>query len=333
MDEDKQPTAPIKNTPSPSLRLALYGGAGIGLLFGIIMGTSTTPTVATVLGALTTMLAAILGLNDSYFNNVKAVRIGSFGFACVIGAYTGLYVRSHNLLSPSLDRMNAQYQQLGFSEEQARQLILYKEFGFFQIPTSLAPASNNAQNTPSSGATSSKEQTNTNAPVVAIHPTIPQVNKQHSSLLFGAEVDLSGCEELTETDTTLPLDEILNNFELTGGPWEAFAISTGEQILPAYQSDLLLEAKKIICADINQEIMQTGCDALLHSFNAHNPNMTPPENQSTGHYETLLTSFLTQSGSWSEIGRTIDSFSWPQAQKLKALYLIQESFCSANENL
>jgi hypothetical protein len=134
------------------LKYAFYGGGGIGLLFGVIMGTSITPTVATVLGALVAILSAVLGLNDSQFTHAKAVRIGSFGLACVLGAYIGLYVRSHNLLSPSLASLKAQYLEIGSSEKQALQFITYKEFGFFDGPPVIQLKLDNGGAEPSKGA-------------------------------------------------------------------------------------------------------------------------------------------------------------------------------------
>ena len=328
---DKESKSIDSNTPpqKPSLKLALYGGAGIGLLFGIIMGTSTTPTVATVLGALTTLLAGILGLNDQYFNNVKAVRIGSFGFACVIGAYTGLYVRSHNLLSPSPESMKAQYLRLGHSEEQALKLVTFKEFGFFQIPSAAiiehAPAQGGSQDEAASASTSTSTSTSkskssaTATPIIVSQHVSQQATQQHSSLLFGAEVDLSGCEELADTDTSLPLDEILNNFELTGGVWETFSISVTENIDAPHQTELLFTAKNAICAESNENTLQMGCDAFS------------VERLSTKDYESLLAHYSAKPGAWSEIALSIGQAAWPNEQKSKAFILIKESFCDSDE--
>lgn len=322
---DKESKSIDSNTPpqKPSLKLALYGGAGIGLLFGIIMGTSTTPTVATVLGALTTLLAGILGLNDQYFNNVKAVRIGSFGFACVIGAYTGLYVRSHNLLSPSPESMKAQYLRLGYSETQALELVTFKEFGFFQIPSAAiiehAPAQGGSQDEAASASTSTSKSSATATPIILSQHVSQQVTQQHSSLLFGAEVDLSGCEELADTDTSLPLDEILNNFELTGGVWETFAISVSENIDAPHQTELLFTAKNAICAESDENTLQMGCDAI------------GVESLPTKDYESLLAHYSAKPGAWSEIALSIGQAAWPNEQKSKAFILIKESFCDSDE--
>lgn len=323
MDKENRPKDSPELQPKPSLKLAWYGGTGIGLLFGIIMGTSTTPTVATVLGALTTLLAAILGLNDHYFNNVKAVRVGSFGFACVIGAYTGLYVRSHNLLSPSPEAMKAQYLRLGHSEEQALKLVTFKEFGFFTLPGNSANTPREREQTENQVQTvsASSSPSSPNAPPAY---ATPQIAQQHSSLLFGAEVDLSGCDELADTDSTLPLDEILNNFELTGGVWESFAIKVNERLNPAHQGAFLVAAKNSLCRASNDNTLQDGCESFDGIVNATN-------NTTDLIYPRLRSQLLTQPGTWYDIATAVDRFSWSSAEKLNALAQFKEIYCDANE--
>ncbi|NQZ10292.1 MAG: hypothetical protein HRT35_24330 [Algicola sp.] len=186
-----------------SLKLSLFGGAGIGLLFGMLLGINTTPTIVTVIGSLTTLLAAMLGLNDAHFNNAKAVRLGAFGFVCVLGSCVGIFIRTHNLLSPSLMSLKSNYIALGYSERQALSFI---------------------------GQTKGE-----------------QVAKQHSSMLFSANVSLTGCDELSLTDDSLPLDEIINNFKLTGGIWQKLMSNAIENIPPELQKKRLLAIKDSLC--------------------------------------------------------------------------------------
>ncbi|WP_138464524.1 hypothetical protein [Poseidonocella sp. HB161398] len=81
----------------------LFAGSGIGLLLGTVMGLSVTPVVATVVGVLATLLAAILGLDakegGTRLPAVNALRIGAFGFAAVAGLALGLYARINNPLA------------------------------------------------------------------------------------------------------------------------------------------------------------------------------------------------------------------------------------------
>lgn len=281
-----------------NLWLALFGGSGIGLLFGVIMGSSVTPTVATMLGVLTSLLGGILGLNDALFNDAKAVRIGSFGFACVLGAYLGIYVRSHNALSPSIADLKRQYVEAGYSEQQALDFIALREFGFtvsgMQVPTVTAPVApenieqaGDNEDVPdaegSSDADSSNEETNSDAeqiaavaetPAPAPMPTVvaPMVQQQHSSLLFSAPVEVSGCEELMFTDDSLDAEEVLNNFELTGGSWEALMLDVYDNVAEDQHKPVLLSVRDLVCGvktldtarcDDAKSLL-SGSDAAIH---------------------------------------------------------------------
>ena len=296
----------------PNLLLAFYGGSGIGLLFGIIMGTSTTPTVATVLGALTAVLAGVLGLNDKYFNNAKAVRIGSFGFACVIGAYMGLFVRSHNLLSPSPEALKEQYVQLGFSEERALELVLYKEFGFTieeEAPSQTVTTVDNYEQA------NSDTNDNQKVPLTIASNFSDQVAKQHSSLLFSADVDISGCDELSDTDSSLPLNEVINNFEITGGLWQTIAIEVTGNIEQQMHRPVLLATKNAICKTSEASVAETDCSDI----NQVNTNTT---------YSELLNSYSGRSAVWHDLAHAINGISMQGAEKSRTLLLMKDTICS-----
>ncbi|WP_155730449.1 hypothetical protein [Pseudoalteromonas luteoviolacea] len=220
-----------------NLKIALFGGAGIGLLFGVVMGTTVTPTVTLLLGALTTILAAILGLNDRHFNDAKAVRIGSFGIACVLGAYLGVYVRTHNLLAPSLTDLKGQYMAVGYTKQQALQLLTLKEFGLnlSQVSSTSHPLQTDSDSLPA-------------YEMPLVHDAqVTRMNNQHSSLLFSAAVEVSGCDELLYTDETLALDEVLNNFELTGGLWAQIAENVSSLYEANEQKYVLLATRDALC--------------------------------------------------------------------------------------
>lgn len=296
----------------PNLLLAFYGGSGIGLLFGIIMGTSTTPTVATILGALTAVLAGVLGLNDKYFNNAKAVRIGSFGFACVIGAYMGLFVRSHNLLSPSPEALKKQYVQLGFSEERALELVLYKEFGFTieeEAPSQTVTTVENSEQA------NSDTNDNQKVPLTIASNFSDQVAKQHSSLLFSADVEISGCDELNDTDITLPLDEVINNFEITGGIWQTIAIEVTGNIEQQMHRPVLLATKNAICNTPEASVAETDCSDI----NQVNTNTT---------YSELLNDYSGRSAVWHDLAHAINGISMQDAEKSRTLLLMKDTICS-----
>jgi len=288
--------------------LSLFGGAGIGLLFGVIMGTSTTPTVGIVLGALTAVLAAILGLNDKHFTNAKAVRIGAFGFACVLGAYSGLFVRSHNLLSPSPEALKAEYVQLGFSESQALQLVLYKEFGG---TANNSPAISNPHPTRDSMSSLA------NANELGLKLELPstqskQVANQHSSLLFSADINITGCDELKDTDASLPNGEVINNFMLTGGLWENLANQVEKAVDSPYQTPVLLASRNAICLEPELSISAADCDV----------------NQPNNNANVQLVSGMAQPSSvWTNLAHTINETNMPVEKKSHAMALMKSAIC------
>lgn len=107
----------------------VFAGAGVGLLLGTVMGLTTTPVVAVVVGALTSLLAVFLGLDGkaSKLPAVNAVRIGAFGFATVVGLGLGLHVRINNPLAVSPEVAMQKWQQ-AFPENPtlARQMMVYE---------------------------------------------------------------------------------------------------------------------------------------------------------------------------------------------------------------
>ncbi len=301
-----------------SLKLAFYGGAGIGLLFGVLMGTSVTPTVGTMIGALTTLLAAILGLNDQHFNNAKSVRVGSFGFACVVGAYLGLFVRSHNLLSPSLISLKAEYIALGFSENQALNFISQKEFGVatnsanqsaFQISPAQPDEVLDSDINTESAVTTTRTETNTTTSNTEVNSIVA---KQHSSVLFSAPVELSGCYELAYTDDTLPLDEVINNFELTGDAWEQLVIEVTDNFRTEKQMSLLLITKEAVCKVEN--VQESSCQSLAGEFEKSS-------------YQDILTAMNNQSANWNMVASYIDSSGLASDEKLISLRLAKNILC------
>ena len=98
------------STPGPPLTpwnmiTALFNGAGVGLLLGVLLGLAISPVVSGIIGTLSGLLAVLLGINEKYISPLKGVRIGAFGFFCVAGIFTGMYIRTNNGLLPSRTKM------------------------------------------------------------------------------------------------------------------------------------------------------------------------------------------------------------------------------------
>ncbi len=143
---------------SPALTEWLAGGS-IGLLVGILVGMSASPVVGTVVGAVTAILAAFLGLSgpatDADASKRHLLRTSSsphriiaFGLLAVAGLFLGLWMRTHNALSPSRATDVQSWIDAVFPPQEARGLRVYAELGL--APEGLKPAESSAKSTTNS---------------------------------------------------------------------------------------------------------------------------------------------------------------------------------------
>ncbi|GAB4378972.1 MAG: hypothetical protein Kow0042_27900 [Calditrichia bacterium] len=129
---------------TPTIVINIFAGLGMGLLVGIIIGLSVSPVVKVILGALASLLAAFLGLQPEKKGAAvsadsspgvlskmqqNSLKAGSFGFACVLAIFLGLFIRTHNLFEPSLDTQLTKWEKAGYDLDYARQLIVLEKFG------------------------------------------------------------------------------------------------------------------------------------------------------------------------------------------------------------
>lgn len=87
----------------------LFAGAGLGVVVGLLVGLSSSPVVAAVVGALATGLVTLLGFvrptsesDQSSSVQGSVVRLAAFGFSCACAVLFGLFLRTHNWLSPTV---------------------------------------------------------------------------------------------------------------------------------------------------------------------------------------------------------------------------------------
>lgn len=117
----------------------VFSGASIGLLLGLLVGLSTSPVVALVVGALAALLSAVVlpqakgGAVDTTPTRQLAAawRSGALGLAAIVGLTAGLWLRTHDALSPprpTLAQQVAAVQAAGFGAEEARRLVASREF-------------------------------------------------------------------------------------------------------------------------------------------------------------------------------------------------------------
>lgn len=281
-----------------NLVLALFSGTGIGLLIGVLMGISVTPTVAVIIGALASGLAILLGLNDAHFNNAKAVRIGGFGFACVLGIYFGLYARTHQMLSPepvpppSLAEQKAEYVAMGFSEREALDFIAFSRFKIKNPSWILVgdPAASGA----GAGGESLAE-------------------KAKMTLLFGAEVNLDKCDELDGPEADFDLIDVVDVFDIAGGVWRSLAFSVRDEIGAPHGVPLLLAARDAFCDQGGQgmtKISDRDCQQLEASGAADRAQQ-----------------FAALGGAWQRLGVAVEGLGMDAAGKAEALALLQRDLC------
>jgi len=118
-----------------------FSSIGIGLLVGILLGLSASPVVGLVVGSITALLASLLGIripgkggesdgtatiHDAQ-QKLIGIRAGLFGLTCIIGLFAGIYMRTHNVLSPAEPTLKNQFDELtgiGFSNDDARQILM-----------------------------------------------------------------------------------------------------------------------------------------------------------------------------------------------------------------
>jgi len=131
--DDKKLLANIK-------RATIFSGIGLGLLLGLIMGLSVSETVKIVMGALTAVLGAFLGFDKRSFSGISsdeykkenqnahftALRAGWFGFAVIAGILLGMWIRTHEVFSLSLEKSIKQWTDAGYEPEYARKLVVFQ---------------------------------------------------------------------------------------------------------------------------------------------------------------------------------------------------------------
>lgn len=119
----------------------LFAGSGLGLLVGVLVGLSSSPVVSAVVGALAAGMVTLLGFvrspkdGEASYTEGSVIRLGSFGLACAAAVLLGLYIRTHNWLSPSIADQVSEIQKAGYSADDARKWVAYRNIG-----TVLAPA-------------------------------------------------------------------------------------------------------------------------------------------------------------------------------------------------
>jgi len=112
------------------LKKDIYAGITLGILVGGVIGLSIAQVTGIILAALASLLTAFFGLRPNKEGEVgNQIIIGTFSIACIIAILGGLYVRSNDSFSPSLQKDISMYQEAKFTPQEIKQIILVKKFG------------------------------------------------------------------------------------------------------------------------------------------------------------------------------------------------------------
>ncbi len=183
--------------------LDIYSSTGLGLLVGLLMGLAVSPTVGLVVGGLASTLALLLGLNDRHFSRAKAIRIGTFGFVCVVGALLGMLARTHQVFAPSLSDQLSEYTDAGYTEEEARDFIKLTRFGVRNTDKQVAAAT----------VSQARQDGSETFAAATLNQSIT------SGVLFNADINASTCTLLRARSGP----ELADQWFLLGGSWNRLA--------------------------------------------------------------------------------------------------------------
>ena len=95
------------------------GGGSLGVLLGLLIGLSASPVVNTVISALVALLAGLFGFSEKISLAVSAGparRLIAFSLCAALVVPAGVYVRTHDVLAPSLERQKADLALIGYQE-------------------------------------------------------------------------------------------------------------------------------------------------------------------------------------------------------------------------
>jgi len=261
------PVVTDDSTPGPPLTpwniiTALFNGAGVGLLLGVLLGLAISPVVSGIIGTLSGLLAVLLGINEKYISPLKGVRIGAFGFFCVAGIFTGMYIRTNNGLLPSRTKMMEEYTKVGYTQQEARDFIAFREFGLAPAGWTGASASNSGSD--SSGESSSETSATSGKAFTArkfVNPN--ETGAERKSLLYSSEIDASACYVLDNASISQPTSEIKNTFEEAGGTWKEMAQNLGAGVPDKVFAQALLTMRDCFCAGGASGILKiTNCETV-----------------------------------------------------------------------
>ena len=111
----------------------MLAGGSLGALLGLLMGLSTSPVVSIVITALVALLGALFGLTEKklpLLSGASAFRLCSFALAAFMVTPAAVWIRTHELLSPSVQQQIVVLKQMGVPDgPEQYQMLRYLRFG------------------------------------------------------------------------------------------------------------------------------------------------------------------------------------------------------------
>jgi hypothetical protein len=213
----------------------VLSGSGLGLLLGSVVGLTTTPVVAGVVGGITSLLAVFLGLDGGGEGKLGAlgrvqlngVRIGCFGLAAVVGVALGLYVRINNPLAEAPERQLERWQ-AAFPDNPrlAREMMVYER-------TRLKPAALSFD---------------TSGPATEV--TVGEGAGATAAVLYSALKSADNCRELAPARSGNDVNKLLEAYNNRGGPLAV--VATQVRALPPEQRAGALESVRTLLCELEK---------------------------------------------------------------------------------
>ena len=106
-----------------------FAAATLGLFIGFILGLSMGEVTGIILSSLIPTITLYIGLKEGKGDSgPKKLFIGIFSLFCSLSLAGGLWTRTHNLLSPSIEQQYRTYKSI-LNDSVAKILIIAKESG------------------------------------------------------------------------------------------------------------------------------------------------------------------------------------------------------------
>lgn len=128
--------------------MQLLSLAAAGAVVGLLVGLSASAVVSSLIGAVLTLAAAVIGgkLATPADEKQRNLSLLAFTLSLLPGLVGGLMLRTHDILSPSLESSVARWTAAGYTPAEARTIVAFER-------ARIAPAGATKSDAPSTAAT------------------------------------------------------------------------------------------------------------------------------------------------------------------------------------